>query len=107
MALTFNRAEVETWEKLNDHFRIDFKTTIGKGSYGVVYRGYSRARDNLIAIKVVKSTELSKREIDTLMSLSSLDHPNIMGFYGVIEKNENTFLLLEYCNRGTLAELIN
>jgi serine/threonine-protein kinase len=72
----------------------------------VVYRGYSRAKDTLVAIKVVKSTELSRREIETLRALSSLDHPNIMGFYGDIEVNGNTFLVLEYCNRGTLAELI-
>lgn len=29
-----------------------------------------------------------------------------MGFYGEIELNGNIFLILEYCNRGTLADLI-
>ena len=39
-------------------------------------------------------------------SLSSLIHPNIMGFYGEIIKGENAHLFLEYCNSGTLAEWI-
>jgi serine/threonine protein kinase len=44
---------VRNWEKLSDNFYIDFSTTIGRGSYGIVYRGYSRAKDTLVAIKVI------------------------------------------------------
>lgn len=38
---------------------------------------------------------------------SSLDHPNIVKFYGVFEEDEEVYLVLEYLNGGTLFDYLN
>jgi serine/threonine protein kinase len=38
---------------------------------------------------------------------SSLDHPNIVKFYGFFEEGDFIYLILEYMNGGTLFEYIS
>ena len=38
---------------------------------------------------------------------SSLDHPNIVKFYGFYEKDKHINLVMEYMNGGTLFEYMN
>jgi len=37
----------------------------------------------------------------------SLDHPNIVHFYGCFEEQENLYLVMEYMNGGTLFDQLN
>lgn len=47
-----------------------------------------------------------EREVETLKALSSLIHPNIMGYYGFIEKEDTVYIFIEFCPNGTLTDLI-
>jgi serine/threonine protein kinase len=38
---------------------------------------------------------------------SSLDHPNIVKFYGVFEEGDSTYLVIELLNGGTLFDMLN
>lgn len=38
---------------------------------------------------------------------SSLDHPNIVKFFGAFEKKESIYLVIEYMNGGTLFDYLN
>lgn len=38
---------------------------------------------------------------------SSLDHPNIVKFYGVFEEKDFIYLVMEYMNAGTLFDYLN
>ena len=38
---------------------------------------------------------------------SSLDHPNIVKFYGVFEEKNYIYLVMEYMNGGTLFDYLN
>lgn len=38
---------------------------------------------------------------------ASLDHPNIVKFYGVFEEKDDVYLVMEYLNGGTLFDYLN
>jgi serine/threonine protein kinase len=78
---SFDKSQLSSWIKLTDDFYLDPDGLLGKGCYGEVFRGYSTKRDKLVAIKTVEG-EGCEREVETLMTLASLNHPSIMGYYG-------------------------
>ena len=38
---------------------------------------------------------------------ASLNHPNIVKFFGVFEEKEDIYLVMEYMNGGTLFDCLN
>ncbi|XP_049583417.1 myosin-IIIb isoform X4 [Syngnathus scovelli] len=98
----------------------DIVETIGKGTYGKVYRVISKKDGSQAAVKVldpINHTRHTNRDVDEeieaeyniLRSLSN--HPNVVKFYGMFYKSENAsggqlWLVLELCNGGSVTELI-
>ncbi len=76
--------------------------TVGRGSFGVVYKAqmkyypYSVRAIKRIKTKYIKNPEATIREYSVL---SSLDHPNIVKIYETYEDEENLFLVTEYTYR--------
>jgi protein-serine/threonine kinase len=99
-------------EKVNDDFYIDRSKQLGKGNYGVVFKGYHLSENRIIAVKFMEKKMLDKipeheREIQVMAELAKINHPNIMGYYGY-EKNEvGLFFFVEFCSGGSLKQLIN
>jgi len=83
---------------------------IGKGSTGKVYE----ATDNLgnfYAIKSISMEKLeNKRMFDSIKSelkvLQMLNHENIIKIHGLEKTVNNMYLVLEYCNGGTLYDFL-
>lgn len=88
-----------------NNFRIN-KKKIGKGSFSSVYKGVNLINKRNVAIKKIKSNLISKmqkyieREIKVMKKLK---HKNILELYEVIYKNNNIYLVLEYCQYGDLS----
>uniref|UniRef100_A0A3Q2XUB6 non-specific serine/threonine protein kinase n=1 Tax=Hippocampus comes TaxID=109280 RepID=A0A3Q2XUB6_HIPCM len=95
----------------------DIVKTIGKGTYGKVYRVTSKKDGSQAAVKVLDPVNVSHTDVDEeieaeyniLRSLSN--HPNVVKFYGMFYKSENLsggqlWLVLELCNGGSVTELI-
>ncbi|XP_037096279.1 myosin-IIIb isoform X3 [Syngnathus acus] len=91
----------------------DIVETIGKGTYGKVYRVISKKDGSQAAVKVLDPINDVDEEIEAeyniLRSLSN--HPNVVKFYGMFYKSENAsggqlWLVLELCNGGSVTELI-
>ncbi|XP_055360799.1 myosin-IIIb isoform X3 [Betta splendens] len=98
----------------------DIVETIGKGTYGKVYRVTSKKDGSQAAVKVldpINHPKQSNRDVDEeieaeyniLRSLSN--HPNVVKFYGMFYKSDNVsggqlWLVLELCNGGSVTELI-
>lgn len=84
---------------------------MGKGNYGVVFKGYHLSENRIIAVKFMEKKMLDKipeheREIQVMAELAKINHPNIMGYYGY-EKNEiGLFFFVEFCSGGSLKQLI-
>ncbi|XP_056282748.1 myosin-IIIb isoform X4 [Pseudoliparis swirei] len=91
----------------------DIVETIGKGTYGKVYRVTSRKDGSQAAVKVLDPINDVDEEIEAeyniLRSLSN--HPNVVKFFGMFYKTDNLsggqlWLVLELCNGGSVTELI-
>ncbi|XP_020298267.1 serine/threonine-protein kinase Nek5-like [Pseudomyrmex gracilis] len=92
--------------------RIDdyiFSSILGKGTFGTVY--FVRRKKDLKPF-VIKAQDLktkyspSKRVLGEVLCLQKLRHPNIVMYYGAWEKNNHSYILMEYATRCTLKDLL-
>jgi serine/threonine-protein kinase ULK/ATG1 len=86
---------------------------LGKGEYGKVFRAFHMDTRIEVAVKMVsldkfvevgKLAELARNEIDTLRVLE--DNINVVKFVEMIKTNNYVYLVYEYCEGGTLEDLI-
>jgi len=79
---------------------------LGEGAYGAVYRAVHRETDMVIAIKelpnLVNQVELQK-EIDILKKCS---HQNIVCYYGTCQLANSLWILMDYCDIGSVRDMI-
>ncbi|GMT26307.1 hypothetical protein PFISCL1PPCAC_17604, partial [Pristionchus fissidentatus] len=87
-----------------DEWEIDFGTIkdlewLGSGSQGAVFSGTWNGSP--VAVKKVK--ELKETEVE---HLRQLEHPNIIKFLGVCRQAPVFAIVMEYCTRGQLCEVL-
>ena len=84
---------------------------IGRGTFGEVSRGYDHANKIFMAVKRVPRTQLpsNEREIEDLYKeiklLSSLQHQNIVTYYGCKKLPRFLIIYMEYVDMGSLEDL--
>ncbi|SCU85683.1 LAME_0D02322g1_1 [Lachancea meyersii CBS 8951] len=89
-----------------------FKRTevIGRGKFGVVYKGYYTKTRQVCAIKVLNldsaddEVEDVQKEIQFLSSLKSV--PNITHYYGSYLNDTKLWVIMEHCAGGSLRTLL-
>lgn len=89
-----------------------FKRTeiIGRGKFGVVYKGYHSRTKQVFAIKVLNldsdedEVEDVQREVQFLASMKQV--PNITQYYGSYLKDTTLWIIIEYCAGGSLRTLL-
>lgn len=98
---------------IGDRYRLTEKV-LGKGAFGVVNLGIEIVSGKEVAIKSVKlttrglSVALNKQKIEAEINLmASLTHPNIVKYYDNVLTDTSWYIVMEYCNYGTLADVIN
>ncbi|XP_076858866.1 myosin-IIIb isoform X3 [Brachyhypopomus gauderio] len=91
----------------------DVMETIGKGTYGKVYKVTSKKDGSQAAVKILDPIHDVDEEIEAeyniLRSLSN--HPNVVKFLGMFYKADERvggqlWLVLELCNGGSVTDLI-
>lgn len=90
-------------------YRIDAQ--LGAGGMGQVYRATDTRLDRLVAIKViapqVTADQVARSRFEREAKIvSSLDHPNICAIYDVGAHDDGAFLVMQYLEGRTLAEVI-
>lgn len=82
-------------EKLSDDYELDQE--LGKGTYGVVYKGIHKATGEIRAIKQIARSKIKKYErfINEVNALKMLDHPNIIKLFEVYEEEDDVYLVQE------------
>jgi len=84
---------------------------IGRGGMGVVYKGKHASLNRFAAIKVLPAQlavdelclQRFLREADTL---AKLQHQNIVNIYDIETQNDTQYLIMEFVNGQTLADLL-
>ncbi|KAH3688327.1 hypothetical protein WICPIJ_000692 [Wickerhamomyces pijperi] len=83
---------------------------IGRGKFGIVYKGHHRTTKQVVAIKVlnldtseeeVKDVQL---EVQFLSSLKTV--PNITHYYGAYLNDTKLWIIMDYCAGGSLRTLL-
>jgi NIMA (never in mitosis gene a)-related kinase len=93
-----------------EHYEI--VSTIGKGSFGVVYKVKRLVDAKIFACKEINYGNMSDKEKQQLVSevniLRELDHPNIVKYYERIidKKNTKICLIMEFCQGGDLSQML-
>lgn len=102
------------------NYKFSRKDVLGKGSFSVVCAGvYTGTKNDYIdpntkvAVKIIQTLNLSQKaleilndEINIMEFIKYNPHPNIVGCYDVVKKETETFIILEYCDSGSLADII-
>ncbi|OCK83656.1 Pkinase-domain-containing protein [Lepidopterella palustris CBS 459.81] len=82
---------------------------LGKGAFGSVYRALNWGTGETVAIKQVRMENLPKSELKTIMLeidlLKNLNHPNIVKYNGFVKATDSLYIILEYCENGSLHSI--
>ncbi|EON64246.1 PLK protein kinase [Coniosporium apollinis CBS 100218] len=87
---------------------------LGKGGFAICHRAelldQSRPTGRIVALKIVKSKmeppKLAQKFVTELQIHSKLHHPNIVEFYRAFSFQACTYVVLEICDNGSLADVI-
>ena len=84
---------------------------LGAGGMGEIYKAQDTRLNRLVAIKVLSSAnsgdpESRRRFIQEAQAASTLNHPNIITIYDILSEDDHQFMIMEFVNGKTLAELL-
>ena len=95
------KMEANTSQQLGD--------CLGKGASGAVYRALNWSTGETVAIKQVSLSNLPKSELNIIMQeidlLKNLNHPNIVKYQGFVNSPDALYIILEYCENGSLHSI--
>ncbi|KAL9068867.1 MAG: hypothetical protein Q9157_006371 [Trypethelium eluteriae] len=82
---------------------------LGKGAFGSVYRALNWNTGETVAVKQVRLADLPKAELRVIMLeidlLKNLNHSNIVKYHGSVKSAESLYIILEYCENGSLHSI--
>ena len=94
---------------IGDRYSLDRE--IGRGGMGAVWLGRDEVLGRPVAIKRVgvmpggSSPDLMRADREARIA-ASLNHPNIVGVYDLVHDADQQYLVMEYVEGSTLAELV-
>jgi serine/threonine-protein kinase len=87
--------------------RYELTTAIASGGTGTIYKTKDRLLNRWVALKSFhyppEKVDVCRREAEIAASLS---HPNIVTVHDIIESDGRVYLLMEYIDGKTLADLL-
>ncbi|MHC4871231.1 MAG: protein kinase domain-containing protein [Planctomycetota bacterium] len=84
---------------------------LGKGAMGEVYKATQLSLQREVAIKILarhyaEDEEFRLRFVREARSIAKVNHPNILQIYEVAEEEGVNFMVMEFVNGRTLAEIL-
>ncbi|MBU2575379.1 MAG: protein kinase [Elusimicrobia bacterium] len=94
---------------LNNQYEI--KGELGEGGMAKVYEGLDRKSNRKVAVKKMhpwlkKFPEEHKRFVQEARIVSRLAHPNIVGVQAIVEQEGEIYLIFDYVDGKTLADVL-
>ena len=84
---------------------------IGKGTFSVVKLGENKLTKEKVAIKILQKRRIKSKEEYIRINreiemLKSLNHPNVIKIYKILEDSKTFYIIMEYCQNGELFNRI-
>lgn len=83
---------------------------MGKGAFGVVYKGLDFETGETVAIKRLELKDIPTSELNNieqeLTLLQKMNHPNIVHFISCIRTEHHLNIIMEYVENGSLLAII-
>jgi serine/threonine-protein kinase ULK/ATG1 len=97
----------------NNNTRLKYKIKksipLGKGAFSVVYKAYDKDNNEYaikcIPLHILEKYNKNKFSLELEISMK-MKHPNIVKTFDTFDTEKNWFIVSEYCNNGTLADII-
>ncbi|KAK1556150.1 hypothetical protein QYE76_016954 [Lolium multiflorum] len=85
----------------------NFKSTIGKGGFGIVYHGILENGDE-VAVKVLMETSIAESTdfLPEVQTLSKVHHKNLVTLQGYCQNKKCLALVYDFMPRGNLQQLL-
>ncbi|KAK3330196.1 hypothetical protein B0H66DRAFT_49970 [Apodospora peruviana] len=85
---------------------------VGGGTFGNVYAAMNLDTGQLIAVKEIRLQDpklipsIAGQIRDEMRVLESVDHPNVVSYYGIEVHRDRVYMFMEFCSGGSLANLL-
>lgn len=83
---------------------------IGQGKFGVVYKGYHKKTEKVVAIKVLDLDTKYDEVVDVQQEIQFLadlkNCPNVTHYYGSFLDDTKLWIIMDYCAGGSLRTLL-
>ena len=83
---------------------------IGRGAFGFVHRALNVQTGDFVAVKKYDASEVPERELQQIVEeanlMKSLDHENIVQFYGAAKDDTHLYLIMEYIENGSVTKIM-
>lgn len=93
---------------LHDRYRL-LPNQLGSGTFSNVYLAIDLNNSNKVAVKKIDMVKF-EYAIDKIRNeieiIRTLDHPNIIKCHDVFQDEHYTYLVMEYCDKGTLSNIV-
>ena len=92
--------------------KYELRRTIGRGAWGQVWEAYDCSLGRLAAIKQIEAAkpgaegDLPQFHLREARTLASLEHPNIVDIYEVLELPQGVFLVFEMLEGKTVQQIL-
>lgn len=81
---------------------------VGQGQFGRVFRANHKISGQVVALKELEKNRFpTAKFLRELHFLLSLQHPNVVSFQGLEHTASGRYLIMDYCDGGSLRNLIN
>lgn len=83
---------------------------LGRGGTGTVLLCYDTVEKREVAIKILSDSEVPENDLKRFqreaLLISRLHHPNIISFYRFVQREKNSYIVMEYVKGVLLKEYL-
>lgn len=98
--------------QIDKNYSVYYEEKVGEGAYGIIYKGFSKKDNKIVAVKKLKADAKSewsknpaiKREVEVM---KKIQHENVLTLYDAIENQTGIYIITEYCNGGDLKKVMS
>ena len=105
-----NNDQEHNYKKIGKYYLAEI---IGKGQFATVRLGIDSESNKVFAVKcqskklTQENEQYKKLLISEIKIMFTINHPNIIHLYELLESGNNYYLIIDYCNNGDLQTYLN